>query len=996
MSKYDVLEEYLKTQTEDEFVLSFDKLEEILGEKLTDSAYKHAPFWSADSGGTHRLAQAILRAGFRVSPILKEKKIKLHRVKTESVSTPSFAEGKVSNAFLITHNFKHWTWPNFEDIKKRVQNGQLAIEQWSFSNKSSKVGDRVFLMKVGDEPRGIYAAGHVVSEQFDAPHYNQERAAKGETAPRVKVEFDWILDPEKDELLSQDSLKEKFPKQNWSSRQSGDLIDKNILYALEVMWGKHIGIEKNIFNILKASNDIIPDAHDSSYELMRKTITKYQDQPNLNFVRFKDLDCILKMAIILKPETKRVGLEQCNLPENDKNELLAIFDDCVNKYVNNGYSNAEFGMFGSAFKTFNKGNNDESIVKNVISLLIEVNKCNAPEDAFKIIKESEFDKWGGIAIATISIMLHCLKPSWFPIMNGHEGYKDIYTLLIPSLKRKKIANYIDWARKLYDLKHKNFNFDNFRVIDLAQTLLGKGGKSMTKNVYVVFQRGGSGGQFNLESSGGYIEAPNVGKGGKPIPWHWKTMLEIKEDDIVFHLSNQKIAAVSYVKKEHYVPAGKTDQNRVDCEYTILNSKVDLVPLRDALAKACKGVKRAPFNVNGTGNQVYLAKLPEDLYDLFASQVLDNNKAQETELEYLKDLLGTTSGSLSTTAGGATMDTSELELGLNMILYGPPGTGKTYNTKIYTVAICDGKTVSEVQAMDYEKEVEPRYEEIKNGLRVTFTTFHQSYSYEDFIEGIKPEVNNVTKQLEYPIKPGTFVKFCEIARNHKDKKYVFIIDEINRGNISKIFGELITLIEPTKREDASEALTVSLPYSKKTFSVPSNVYILGTMNTADRSIALMDTALRRRFNFVEMMPNSSVLTKIGADSVTFDGKTLDVVKMLDTINKRIEVLFDREHTIGHAFFTSLASKKTISELRSIFENKVFPLLQEYFYEDYSKIALVLGDNGKKDDTYKFVLETENKAKDIFKGNAGDDIIPEKKYSINKEAFKYIESYIQIAD
>lgn len=222
-------------------------------------------------------------------------------------------------------------------------------------------------------------------------------------------------------------------------------------------------------------------------------------------------------------------------------------------------------------------------------------------------------------------------------------------------------------------------------------------------------------------------------------------------------------------------------------------------------------------------------------------------------------------------------------------------------------------------------------------------------------------------------------------------YVFIIDEINRGNISKIFGELITLIEGTKRAGMEEAASAVLPYSGDTFSVPSNVYILGTMNTADRSIALMDTALRRRFQFIEMMPDANVLRKIGADKV----EDLDVAAMLETINERITFLYDREHTIGHAFFTKLAKDSSIDVLRSIFEKSVIPLLQEYFYEDYQKIQLVLGDNGKKEDDTKFILDEDVKVKDIFKGNADDIVdLPEKKYSINKKAFDNIDAYKQI--
>lgn len=242
--------------------------------------------------------------------------------------------------------------------------------------------------------------------------------------------------------------------------------------------------------------------------------------------------------------------------------------------------------------------------------------------------------------------------------------------------------------------------------------------------------------------------------------------------------------------------------------------------------------------------------------------------------------------------------------------------------------------------------------------------------------------NVSDLLKL-VTPKTFIEV--------NKNYVFVIDEINRGNISKIFGELITLIEDTKRAGMPEEASATLPYSGEIFSVPSNVYILGTMNTADESIALMDTALRRRFQFIEMMPDANVLRSISADKV----EDLDVAAMLEKINERITYLYDREHTIGHAFFTKLASSPNIQTLHSIFENSVIPLLQEYFYEDYKKIQLVLGDNGKINPQTKFILDEDIKIKDIFKGSIDDDIdLPEKKYSINKVAFENIESYKQI--
>ncbi len=168
-----------------------------------------------------------------------------------------------------------------------------------------------------------------------------------------------------------------------------------------------------------------------------------------------------------------------------------------------------------------------------------------------------------------------------------------------------------------------------------------------------------------------------------------------------------------------------------------------------------------------------------------------------------------------------------------------------------------------------------------------------------------------------------------------KNHVFIIDEINRGNISKVFGELITLIEESKRLGKSEGMSVRLPYSQKLFGVPENVYIIGTMNTADRSIATIDTALRRRFMFREMLPKPEVLTGLQVED-------LSITDMLRRLNQRITVLYDREHTIGHAYFMKLREEPTIDALAEIFRNNIMPLLQEYFYEDYEKIRLVLDD------------------------------------------------------
>ncbi|MBR6940386.1 MAG: AAA family ATPase [Clostridia bacterium] len=485
---------------------------------------------------------------------------------------------------------------------------------------------------------------------------------------------------------------------------------------------------------------------------------------------------------------------------------------------------------------------------------------------------------------------------------------------------------------------------------------------------------------------------------------------------------------------------------------------------------------------------------------------------------------------------------------NIILYGTPGTGKTYSSVQYAVAIIEEKPLNVIKAEDYDT-VFARYLKYKEDGLIAFTTFHQSFGYEEFIEGIRPVVSSEDKaesgrDIEYEVHDGIFKAFCDKAgtpiggsasadlgigknpsvwkvslegtgdnptrtecmeNNHirigwdgygetisdatdysrdggstvlnafynkmqigdivmscyssktidaigvvtgepewhdeyphykrlRKVKWlvkginediidfnagksmtlssvyklsvsvsdalqilrkvnpalftqkvtipnrVFIIDEINRGNISKIFGELITLIEPEKRIGAKEQLRATLPYSGQNFGVPDNVYIIGTMNTADRSIALLDTALRRRFSFVEMQPDVTVLNDIIVDGI-------DIAAMLDTLNKRITVLLDREHTIGHSYLLPLKANPTLEMLADIFKSKIIPLLQEYFYDDYEKIQLVLGDNQKPDDSTRFIVKKANTVK-LF-GNADIDF-PEY-YEVNSAAFEEVDAY-----
>lgn len=337
---------------------------------------------------------------------------------------------------------------------------------------------------------------------------------------------------------------------------------------------------------------------------------------------------------------------------------------------------------------------------------------------------------------------------------------------------------------------------------------------------------------------------------------------------------------------------------------------------------------------------------------------------------------------------------------NRIYYGPPGTGKTYS-------------LMQLLKRDYAPQ------------NYCFVTFHQSYGYEEFVEGFRPvlinksasdversESENTSGEVKYEIRLGAFKELCRKARQAPDQRFAMVIDEINRGNISKIFGELITLIEPDKRDPlngSAPPIELTLAYSGDPFSVPANVDIIGTMNTADRSLALLDTALRRRFDFVPLMPDTRA-TKEADDPhsapladllVTTNAGAIDVRRMLERINERIEALYDRDHCIGHAYLTGLAGvndgEARFDLLADIFRNRILPLLEEYFFEDWRKIRLVLGDN-QKSESAQFISESDAHEQDLSElfGNNHDldSYATKRRYQLQVSAFANPSAYLGI--
>ena len=301
--------------------------------------------------------------------------------------------------------------------------------------------------------------------------------------------------------------------------------------------------------------------------------------------------------------------------------------------------------------------------------------------------------------------------------------------------------------------------------------------------------------------------------------------------------------------------------------------------------------------------------------------------------------------------------------LNTILYGPPGTGKTFHTSEYCVEFCDG------QSERSKDEIRSRYRQLVEAGRVEFVTFHQTYGYEEFVEGLRPDTGGAGS-AGFSLVPtaGVLKRIAERARENSEEAYVLVIDEINRANVSKVLGELVTLLEEDKREGADNEVKLTLPYSKAPFALPRNLYILGTMNTADRSIALLDTALRRRFEFEEIPPEPGILREFS------ESTGIDLPEVLGAINTRLEWLLDRDHLIGHAWFMGVDSKADVDR---IMRHKIIPLIAEYFYDDWNHVQAVLG--GGEEFVCKEKLSTppniENQGEDRYRWTIQKDFLEE---------------------
>ena len=797
-----------------------------------------------------------------------------------------YAADDTARVWLITWNVNNWNWENFDEICESTKAGKTFIRSWACTNSKPQIGEEVFLIKLGNPPRGLMGHGRVKRTQYEKEHYNPVQAAEGKRIKAIDVEFDRLVNYKYEKYVSQEELNAKCSAQHWSPQNSGIEIKQEVLPTLHLLW----------------------EAVAGSKDEWWPTLSEYD--PGITAQEYHDLFLDEK---VVKRTWLEALYEMYQMPDH-----LGTCKQMAEQY---GYSPSHYISYLSA---------------------AAANIAKETNCTLSLREEKNARYW----------------PVLFQGKNTTDRSQGNYCWKMREPVIAAIEMLVDEGA--FEAKENSVMVQ----YDLNMILYGPPGTGKTYNsvIYAV----------------AICEGRNVEDVQKE-PYQ-DVMIRYRElqdagriDFTTFHQSygyEEFIEGIKPRMDEESETLGYTIENGIFKNFCKQANEVVIHPKEDVTMK--KHPRIWGMLLGGMGaSELKKYCFENDVIRFGWDRVSDD----DAETYYAEENRG------RKLAKHQVYDfIYSIEIGDVVVI------AKSL-TSIDAVGVITGEYEYDDSKDEYQrtrqviwlvKDVDfDMLPYLPNGRKQLATSY--LYLFECIsMDVISQILNKYDSQL--------------VETDQETKPYVFIIDEINRGNISKIFGELITLIEDTKRAGASEAMEAILPYSGEPFSVPKNVYILGTMNTADRSIALMDTALRRRFEFIEMIPDPKVLENLGVGTITIDGKKLNVAAMLDVINQRIEYLFDREHTIGHAFFTKLADDASLNTLAGIFEKNVIPLLQEYFYEDYEKIQLVLGDN-TKDDEFKFILDKQLKIKDIFNGNPDIDL-PEKGYIIQRDAFRKLGSYKQI--
>ena len=955
--------------------------------------------------------------------------------------------------FLLSwnpNNWREWRSPELQQLKAKLAGGERVRTSWSTGvSKRPSAGDRVYWLRLGLEPKGIFAAGRVASDVWEAEHWDSERAEEGQTRPYVYVDIDELVDPWAEPILSQQQLSHDLPEMNWSPQGSGVQVPPEHEVTLSALWHSFLsrsnvgpippvvsplGIHENLRSFVRE----LKEGPDDSVELLSQSSYFVYDTVSGQFVpnkwsAFRGMtgETYLALKRLQSEERDRRGFNGgrarqivenvLGSPYSPDPDLSRKLEDLWRElshtdtkrdwsstrfltlptagvrhfwWVNQGktYKEERDGGYIWAPQRTKAGTSPYYFWENVslvspgdIIFHYEGGDVRAVSVATEHGREAdrpselppiEWDTAGWradcdyveiaepISLVAVQSRLAKLQIEKGPVNHTgrvNQGYlygisAEAASILAEHLNASELPNEITQALGLMPLANTMKSTEDLNVIYYGPPGTGK--------TYTTARR-----------------AVEIVDGSAPSDRHavMKRYRELRDSEqVAFVTFHQSYSYEEFV--EGIRPVLADSEQKPDAEISEASTvRYECRP--GVFRRICEraelvGPKTAPtFALDLTKTKVWKMSLG-------ATWDAEEEWVFEEALAHKRILLGW-GGSIDF-SGCDTRDAvaarfHEKEEGAptkefaiqavdrfkNMISVGDLVVVSDGNLKFRAIGRITGEYFH-IDREDYSQARPVEWllvpEESRSSDMILKKVFSQATVYEIKPRVLKLEGLRSVLSPEQPTKP---------------RRYVLIIDEINRGNIAKVLGELITLLEPDKRLGAQNELRAVLPYSGSEFGVPANLYVIGTMNTADRSIAFLDTALRRRFRFLEMMPKPAVVRDLVGEGGVIDG--VDVAQLLVAINDRIELLYDRDHTLGHAYLLNVT---TLDDLRRVFIDRLIPLLQEYFYDDWSKIGLVLGCpfDGARTKNASPILTAQELDADSILGDA-DDYETKLRFQIN---------------